>query len=90
MKNPNGELLRKFPVGVFAVFWGILLLTRTQLRACAVRHWMFIFWHAPKNEPRKRAKGSDAPWNPASVKTGAAWRHMFLRAHSNSDFALAI
>jgi hypothetical protein len=26
---------------------------------------MFILCHAAKNEPRKRAKGSNTPWHPA-------------------------
>jgi len=28
---------------------------------------MFILCHAAKNEPRKRAKGSNTPWHPARL-----------------------
>jgi hypothetical protein len=38
---------------------------------------MFILCHAAKNEPRKRAKGSNTPWDPAAQK----------RLHSNHIFA---
>jgi hypothetical protein len=36
-----------------------------QLRALGVPFFMFILCRAAKNEPRKRAKGSNTPWHPA-------------------------
>ena len=54
-----------FLVGEGLDFLQLLLLARTQLRACAVLTWMFILCHPTKNEPRKRTKGSNTLWKPA-------------------------
>ena len=68
--------------GLFFVwldFIRLLLLTRTLLRACAVRQRCPFFVVPQRNGERKSAKGPNALWKPAARKVVPLSLHSFFR-----------